>query len=69
MQHHEANIHSRMNVIFKRLRELKAADKRATKTQEYKQLNVYLDQLTRELHHVHEMEHLAREQQNRNLGL
>ena len=69
MQHHKENLHRKIDAIFKRIRELKNADKRATRTQEFRQLEVYLDQLTRELHHVHEMEHLAREQQRRNFGL
>lgn len=69
MQHQEKILHRKIYTIHKRILELKDADKRAARTQEFKQLEVYLDQLTRELLHVHEMEHLAREQQNRNFGL
>ncbi len=69
MQHHEVILHKKISTIYKRLKELESADKQAWRTQEYKQLEVYLDQLTRELHHVHEMAHLEREQQQRNFGI
>jgi uncharacterized protein YukE len=69
MQQHEATLHRKIHTIHKRLRELESVDRKASRTQEYRQLEVYLDQLTRELHHVHEMAHLEREQQQRNFGI
>lgn len=69
MQHHEVILHKKISTIYKRLKELESADKQAWRTQEYKQLEVYLDQLTRELNHALEMDHLEREQQQRNFGI
>jgi uncharacterized protein YukE len=69
MQHHEISLCKRIKTIFKRLSEMRKLDNHADSTQEYKQLEVYLDQLSRELHHAHEAEYLARDQQRRNFGL
>ncbi len=53
MQRHEVILHKKIRTIYKRLDELESADKQAWRTQEYKQLEVYLDQMTRELNPKH----------------
>jgi hypothetical protein len=69
MLHQERVIRKKISSVTDRMHNLESVDRMARKTNEYKQLQVYLDQLTRELDHYHEMEHREREQQTHNFGL
>jgi hypothetical protein len=69
MQLQEKTIRTKIATVVRRMDELESVDSRAAKTNEYKQLEVYLDQLTRELDHYHETRYREREQQKHNFGL